>query len=187
MMFSESGALVRFYSEAVQDTVASDEAGRPIFKDQDFVQIQTPGDTKTLIERIARKQDIERFPRAWQAYKTGKEAVLEGTPIEEWALITKSQAMELKGVGIMTVEILAETSDTHIQKLGPGYMKLKVRAGEYLDSADVDAKATAWAREKELLEERIALLEQENTILREAQQPVAKVESEKKTKDKGKK
>lgn len=168
-MYQENGALVEFYRDAVQNKFKSAQEGRPIYDEKDFIRIQTPGDTRTLVVRIASEQDIQRFPRAWSAYQRNVEVAQEGTPLEEWNLISRSQTKELKHVGITTVEILAEVSDANIQKLGPGYMQLRQRARDFLASSADDAKATAWAREKEALEERIRLLEEANAALKAAQ------------------
>jgi|SRR5690625_1652835 len=159
MFNKENNLLVRFYPEAVQNKVASDEAGRPIFEDKDFIHIVVPGDPSNTIQRPIRAADKSRFPNTWNAYAAGKEASETGTPVEHWHLLTKAQAMELKAVNINTVESLVEVSDANLQRLGPGYKKLQAKARDYLASADVDAKATAWAREKEKLEERIRVLE----------------------------
>ena len=54
-MIQENGALVEFYRDAIQNNFKSAEAGRPIFDEKDFVRIQTPGDTRTVITRQSRE------------------------------------------------------------------------------------------------------------------------------------
>lgn len=165
-MYQENGALVEFYRDAVQNNFKSSQEGRPIYDDKDFVKIQTPGDTKTTVVRLVTDQDKQRFPRSWEAYQRNVELAQEGTPLEEWNLISRSQTKELKHVGISTVETLADVSDSNIQKLGPGYSQLRQRARQYLETSADDAKSTAWAREKEALEERVRLLEEANAALK---------------------
>ena len=165
-MISENGALVEFYRDAVQNNFKSAEAGRPIFDEKDFVRIQTPGDTRTVIQRVASDQDKQRFPKAWDMFSRGLEIAEEGTPLEEWQQVTRSQVKELKHVNITTVESLASVSDANIQRLGPGYQQLRERAKQFLESADANAAATEWAREREAMQERIRLLEEANEALR---------------------
>lgn len=175
-MIQENGALVEFYRDAVQNNFKSAQAGRPIFDERDFVRIQTPGDTRTIIARVASDQDKQRFPRAWDAYSRGMELAQEGTPLEEWTQAGRSQVKELKHVGITTVELLAGVSDGNISRLGPGYGQLRDRARQYLESSKEEAKATEWAREREAMQERIRLLEEANEALRAGAQK--KVEQE---------
>lgn len=177
-MYQENGALVEFYRDAVQNNFKSAQEGRPIYDEKDFVRIQTPGDTRTVIQRIASDQDKQRFPKAWEAYLRGVELAQEGTPLEEWNLVSRSQTKELKHVGIATVEALASVSDANLQRMGPGYQQLRLRAQQYLDSSQDNAKATAWAREKEALEERVRLLEEANAALKASAQQETKVNEE---------
>ena len=83
-MISENGALVEFYQGSVQKKAKSAESGRPIFDDRVFVRIQTPGDTRTVIDRIATDQDKRRFSRALSIFERGEQISQEGTPLEEW-------------------------------------------------------------------------------------------------------
>lgn len=167
-MISENGTLVEFYQGAVEIESKSAEAGRPIFEDRDFVRIQTPGDTRTRIDRIASAKDRERFPKAWAIYQRGEQVATEGTPLEEWPMVTRSQVMELKHAGIPSVEALVGVSDGNIQRLGPGYRQLREKARAYLESADAAAKATEWAREREAMQAQIAELKQSIEILQDA-------------------
>ena len=165
-MIHENGALVEFYRGAVQNNFKTAEAGRPIFDERDFVRVQTPGDTKTVIETIASDQYKNLYPKAWDAYSRGLEAVTDGTPITEWPSVTVSQARELQYINIRTVETLAEVSDANIQQMGPGYMQLRQRAREYIDAAKGSAAATATARENEKLREEMSMMKEQIEALR---------------------
>lgn len=173
-MIQENGALVEFYTGSTQNKAKSAEAGRPIFIDRLFVRIQTPGDTRTTIERIATDQDKRRFPRALSIHERGEQIALEGTPLEEWPPITRSQCNELKHTGITTVEILASVTDTNIQKFGPGYPQLREKARAFMASADAEAAATAWAREKAEMQEQMRQMQETVKALQEAQKKPAR-------------
>ena len=83
---------VQFYKKAVKQEDESNEAGRPIFKEFDFVKIMVPGDNLTEIDTYARDSHKQRFPMQWANYqnKVGDKEGFVGTPIEEWTLISRS-------------------------------------------------------------------------------------------------
>ena len=165
-MIHENGALVEFYRGAIQNNIKSAEAGRPIFDEHDFVRIQTPGDTRTLIETRAIDSHKQSYPKAWDAYSRGLEVVTEGTPLAEWPPASASQIKELQYVNIRTVETLAEVSDANIQKMGPGYQQLRQRARDYIAHANDTAASTKADRENERLREELALMKEQMAAMR---------------------
>lgn len=117
---ADSRLAVTFYKRSVKQERESDEAGRPIFKEFDFVRICVPGDNLTEIDTYAQESHKQRFPRQWAHYQnqTAGHEQLVGTPIEEWTLISRSQAEELKGIKFRTVEDVAHCSDQQLQRIG---------------------------------------------------------------------
>jgi hypothetical protein len=93
--------------------MASDEAGRPIFKEFDFVRIMIPGDNLTEIDTYAQESHKQRFPRQWAHYQNqvASHEDIIGTLLEQWPQITRSQADELRGLKFHTVESIADCSD----------------------------------------------------------------------------
>lgn len=179
-MNSENGALVEFYTDAVQNNFRSKQEGRPIFEDRVFVRIQTPGDTRTTINREATDQDKARFPKSWSAFEQGLSEVTEGTPLAQWTAVSASQVKELAHVHVRTVDQLAALSDASIQRMGPGYQQLRQQARHYLENAQDGAKATEVQRENDDLREENALLKEQIKALK-AQ--VKALESDAKEKD----
>ncbi len=59
---ADSRLQVRFYKRPVQQEQESIEAGRPIFKEFDFVHICVAGDTLTEIDTYALPSHKTRFP-----------------------------------------------------------------------------------------------------------------------------
>jgi len=120
MQDADSRLAVKFYKRAVKLEHESSEAGRPIFKDYDFVRIMVAGDSLTEIDTYAQQSHKQRFPRQWLQYQATQESNSEmiGTPVEEWTLISQSQAQELRGIKFMTVESIANASDLHLQRIG---------------------------------------------------------------------
>ena len=117
---ADARLAVTFYKRSVKQEDESVAAGRPIFKEFDFVRICVPGDNLTEIDTYAQESHKARFPRQWAHYQNqvaGHEQLI-GTPIEEWTLISRSQAEELKGIKFRTVEDIANCSDLQLQRIG---------------------------------------------------------------------
>jgi hypothetical protein len=112
---------VRFYKKSVQQEQETMDAGRPIYKDFDFVQICVAGDTLTEIDTYALQNHKTRFPVQWANYMNRQGANDEevvGTPVAEWPLVSKSQAEELRAMKFQTVESIAGASDQQLQRMG---------------------------------------------------------------------
>ena len=85
----DSRLIVKFYKRAMKQEYESIEAGRPIFKDYDFVRIMIPGDNLTEIDTYALESHKHRFPKQWLQYQATQDNSNEihGTPVEQWPLI----------------------------------------------------------------------------------------------------
>jgi membrane protein involved in colicin uptake len=117
---ADARLAVTFYKRSMKQEDESIAAGRPIFKEFDFVRICVPGDGLTEIDTYAQDSHKQRFPRQWAHYQNqvaGQEVII-GTPIEQWPLVSRSQADELKGIKFRTVEDVANCSDQQLQRIG---------------------------------------------------------------------
>jgi len=137
----DSRLYVEFTMEAIHQTAKSEEEGRPIYKDVPHVHIHFPGDrTKQIFRPVKFVDDHQgpadpvRFPKQWAAFQAQAEQVQDGTPIEQWGPLTKSQAMEFKGMHIHTVQQLAGISDSNLTWLGA--RELRDKAIAWLAQAD---------------------------------------------------
>ena len=146
--------LVKFFVKARQDEVATKDKGHPIFKDVEYIDIKIPGNRSGGACRPASYADKQRFPRHYAAFQQRVEAPIEGTPLTEWPLITRSQAEEFSFHNIKTVEHLADLSDTHATNF-MGINALKKKAKVWLESASKSADVNAIAER----DEKIATLE----------------------------
>jgi hypothetical protein len=144
---ADARLAVQFYKKSVKQDIASNEAGRPIFKEFDFVRIMIPGDNLTEIDTYAQESHKQRFPRQWAHYQNqvvNHEDII-GTPLDQWPQITRSQADELRGLKFHTVESIADCSDQQLQRIGmvagmsPHNFRIKAKAFLNLanDSAEV--------------------------------------------------
>jgi hypothetical protein len=104
--------LVKFFTKSREDKTASKKEGRPIFKDVEYVDIKVAGNRSGGASRPATFADKQRFPRHYAAYQQRIEAPMNGTPLAEWPLMTRTQVEELAYHNVKTVEQLVGMSDT---------------------------------------------------------------------------
>lgn len=135
----DSGLVVEFFDDAVEDEAATMLAGRPIYKPVEMIRIYIPGDKTTTV--VKKNDDIQkqRFAQQYAQYKArGESTVIDGTPVSEWPLLNESQRRELRAAGFQTVENIAEVNDQTISMnghLGDILHKLRGHAQAYLAKA----------------------------------------------------
>lgn len=152
----DSRLYVEFENRPVHQEFQSEEEGRPIYKDVPYINIMFPGDkTKQicrpvkLVDDMSGPSDPTRFPRQWALFQEQKEQVQTGTPVSEWGPVTRSQAMELKGMHIHTVEQLAGLADGALNWMGS--RELREKAKTWLENAKGGAEALRLQHENEIL------------------------------------
>jgi len=164
---ADSRLAVQFYKKSMKQEDASNEAGRPIFKEFDFVRIMIPGDNLTEIDTYAQESHKQRFPRQWAHYQNqtaGHEDIV-GTPLDQWPQVTRSQAEELRGLKFHTVESIADCSDQQLQRIGmvagmsPHNFRLKAKA--FLNLANDSAEVAQRESELQALKEENAKIKAE--------------------------
>ena len=164
---ADARLAVQFYKKSVKQDIASDEAGRPIFKEFDFVRIMIPGDNLTEIDTYAQESHKQRFPRQWAHYQNqvASHEDIIGTPLEQWPQVTRSQAEELRGLKFHTVESIADCSDQQLQRIGmvagmsPFNFRLKAKA--FLNLATDSAEVAQRQAEMQALKEENAKIKAE--------------------------
>jgi len=164
---ADARLAVQFYKKSVKQDIASDEAGRPIFKEFDFVRIMIPGDNLTEIDTYAQDSHKQRFPRQWAHYQNqvANHEDIVGTPLEQWPQITRSQADELRGLKFHTVEAIADCSDQQMQRIGmvagmsPYNFREKAKA--FLNLANKSADVAQREAELQALKEENAKIKAE--------------------------
>lgn len=145
---SDNSVYVKFFTKPVKDDSASDAAGRPIFKDREYVEIRTPGQQTNVVQRPVTDMDRSRFRQAYAMFKSGQDDQLVGTPLEEAPWITRSQVEELAYLRVRTVEHLAELNDS-VCGQNAGMYELKRKAQAFIANAKDGAPAAALAAAKE--------------------------------------
>ena len=172
---ADSRLQVRFYKKSVHQEQESMDAGRPIYKDFDFVHICVAGDTLTEIDTYAQQSHKTRFPIQWANYMNRQGANDEevvGTPVAEWPLVSKSQAEELRAMKFHTVEAIASASDQQLQRMG---MAAGMSPYTFRDKAKAFLNLATSAAETDKREQEINALKEE---LAKKEQETAKIKAE---------
>lgn len=153
-------AIPRFFTEPMQDDAKSAEAGRPIFRDVEFIEIRVPGDKDNIPRRPVKDKDRQRFARQYEAWKRNQANPTEGTPLSEWPPLSKSQVEELRHFGVLTLESLAGLSDGQLDRIGP-LKGLRAKAQDALMAAAKGAPMSRLQAENETLRSEVELLKQQ--------------------------
>jgi hypothetical protein len=170
---ADSRLQVRFYKKPVQLEQESIDAGRPIYKEYDFVHICVAGDTLTEIDTFAQQSHKQRFPIQWANYMNrvgASDEEVVGTPVAEWPLVSKSQAEELRAMKFYTVESIASASDQQLQRMGmaagmsPYAFRDKAKA--FLNLATTSAETDKREQEINALKEELAKKDQETAKMK---------------------
>lgn len=159
----DSGLYVEFYWREVKNEQKSIAEGRPIFESKEYIKIMAAGDKTKNWDRPVRKvnngpepSDILRFPRQWEAFQRQEQQVTEGTPVTEWAQITRSDAAMLKSLGFHTIESIANMGEHSMNWMGA--RTYKDMAIAHISKAKDGASAAQWAKEKADLQDQITAL-----------------------------
>lgn len=159
----DNSVFAEFYLHPAEDKEASAREGRPIYTDKEYVRIMVPGDKTTMIERPVRlgtfpKHDNQRFGNQYNAFKGGAGQNLSGTPLAEWAMISRSQVKELEHFNCRTVEQLASMTDTAVQNF-TGVSNLRTLAQRYLEDAKEGSALTKMQAELDERDNRLSSME----------------------------
>jgi hypothetical protein len=165
---------VKFYKRPVQQEQETLEAGRPIYKEFDFVQICVAGDTLTEIDTYVQNSHKTRFPIQWANYQNrvgANDQQVIGTPVAEWPLVSKSQAEELRALKFHTVEAIANASDLQLQRMGMAAgmspYAFRDKAKSFLNLASDSAETDKRTQEIENLRQELAEKELESVRIKQ--------------------
>lgn len=119
---------------------------------------------------------------AWEAWKGGQEAPLNGTPLAVWPGVTTEQGDILRQFGLRTVEEVAAMTDGIVTKIPlPSARDIKANAQRFLESADqnrtaerLEEKDREMAMLKEQLEEMRQIVLSQEAKKKEPEEPAKK-------------
>ena len=180
----DEALLVKFFIKAKLSQSATKKEGRPIYRDVEYIDIKIPGDRTGGACRPARPRDIQRFARHYKAFKErveGDDELIEGTPLSEWASMSRSVVEEMAFFNVKTVEQLAAMSDTHTGKF-MGINALKRKAQEWLAAAKQQQEGINLSQELKKRDDKIDEMSDQIKQLLAAAKPKPKKKSAVKSK-----
>jgi hypothetical protein len=180
---------VRFETRAIHSGSKSVQAGHAVYDNVDFVIIRTPGSRDTVEKkaedwlRDLKKQALDKgrvpmehlrfYEEAHKQWKQGNEIPVSGTPIKMWPAVTPAEVAMLTHAGIMTIEDLAELTESGLRSLGIGGRAWRDKARGWLVAAvDQGKLSEQFAELKNQIALKDAQLEQMQEKLRELEAAV---------------
>ena len=177
---ADDGNFLCFWWDTAKNEHSSTLANRPIYDEVLRLRVNVPGDNKTettfeLERKFTEVTDANgkvlkgssvrvndhisrQYSREIEKFKSTGQSVddMGGTPIEQWTLIDRRMAAELKAMHIHTVEALASLGDAGINALGMGGRGLVEKAKAFLEAADGGAPLSRLADENEALKGKVS-------------------------------
>jgi hypothetical protein len=156
----DDSLFVVFYMGVITDEAASEQAGRLIARDAEFIRIMVPGDKNNIIDQPVSERDKRRFPRQYAQFKAGakEEEQITGSRLRDWPAASRAQVLEYEFMGVKTVEQLAELRDDVVSRI-PGARDLKEIAKGWLGRAKSTAEVAQAVAKEKALQARISELE----------------------------
>lgn len=165
---SKGKMLVFFHTEQVKHNFESKKQNRPVYVPKVFIKKLVPGDNRLMIDRPMRETDMEEFPVEWARFEQKKAALVVGTPIDAWPILSDTQKAEFRALNIFTIDQFANLPDSAGERI-MGFLDLRTKArgfilaskdAEMMDKvrAETDAKLAAQDAEMQKLREQIAAL-----------------------------
>lgn len=158
-----------FNTISVLDEQRTKEENRPIYRDEEFVEIRIAGDRNfaptfpahQMWKRIDGEEVTyaQRWQKQYAAFKEDRVQVAEGTPLEELTFLTQAKRHELRALKIYTAEALAALEGRNLKALGMEGQKLKAQAQAFLDTARGTGESSRMAAEIAELRARLSRFE----------------------------
>lgn len=168
---SSSGLAVRFHLLPVKDEEQSKAQGRPIFKETEFIEIKVPGDRTMASDEIVTDEHRHRFAQQYARFKATGESSAVGTPLENWAAVTRADVEEMRYFNVRTVEQLAGLSDANARNVG-AVLSLRKKAQDWLAAAEKGAPVAALRSE---IERRDAEIDTLKGMVKEMGEQIARL------------
>lgn len=195
MSANENLLVPTFRVNVEPNEAASKAAGRPIFTEQEVVEIRYAGDRQKVsvfpaheaepnATRLAGQESTPYshyrqgepityamvYGEQYRKFKSLEAQDVSGTPLTELPFLTEARRRELRALNIHTAEALAALDGGPLKQIGPGGRELKNQAQAYIDkatgSADVTALAATVASLQQQIKDRDELIQNFTTTRR---------------------
>lgn len=158
--------LVKFTIQPTYCEAESIVQGRPVYKDEETIQIMMPG-SRDVTSAMVDESYRQRFARQYAKFKAGHAQLQSGTPLGVLVWLSPAQVAELNAVNCFTVEQLAGMSDVLAQKF-MGAHALRQRAQNYLASAKEQAPMLKLQAELEKRDDQLAQMQKQLATLQDS-------------------
>lgn len=165
---ARSGECVLFEVRAELNVRKSEEQGRPIHDDVEYIKIFWPGDNTKEIHRPVRQEDKAKYAPEYTAFTEKREQLMSGTPLSAWGALHESTVADLRALKVYTVEQLAGLSEIGIAKLGMGARDMVAKAQAFLNKG---SEAELLRAQVETLTKRVQELESQLAAPRRGRPP----------------
>jgi hypothetical protein len=182
MAVNPDDSIVAIFKEhAVKNPEKSLAAGRPIYDDEELVELHYPGsknwsahpatsfshwDTDPQSGEQIKVTFAERFSRQYQQFKAHAVQTKSGTPLTYAPFLTEARRAELRAQNVYTVEALAAIDGQELKNLGPGGREMKNSAMEYIENTQRGAISAQVQEELEVLRAKNQLMEEDLAALK---------------------
>lgn len=160
---SEEGIAARFYDRTVK-TAKLDNHGFPIFEEVCFCEIRLKDNLSEVFDQPATEDKKRRFSAEYAHYLQARKQVQIGTPLEQFAFLSKPEVEALKVRGIYSIEALSELDDAKAADLG--VTKERDLAQKFKQQAEGNLNLSRWQKQEEDYKARIHRLEEDIQSLR---------------------
>ena len=130
------GCFPRFYIQPVLDADKTAEAGHPVFKDVEYVEVIVTKSKNFRPMYKVTETHKKRWAQQYAAFKNAQDGNIEGYRLDEWSMMPRSFSETLKSLQIITLEQFILVPQDDLKILGPGIMELQHQAEEILDNRD---------------------------------------------------
>lgn len=137
-----------------------------------FARITIPGDKTTVIDRLVKDSDKDRWPRQWEAFERGAEQISAGgTPLEMWPVINKARLTGLHAMNVWTVEQIANMTDGNLAKIGMDGRKLQQKARELIKDKGAPQRVDELEAQNRTMQEQLAEVQKQLAELSQKRKP----------------
>lgn len=128
---------IRFFHKEVEDKHGSIDAGRTVFKTEEWIEFSTPGSSGRMQVTPMRVRDEHRklYAQAYNAWKNNEEPPVDGTTLNEFPMINQGMRDSFKRAGIKTIEALSVADENVLRHVGPGARDAQNKARAWLDAS----------------------------------------------------
>jgi hypothetical protein len=170
----DASLVALFRHQAILNEAKTAKEGRPIFDDQEVVEVRFPGSRAMSVfpataishwgvDPFTGSQTkityAERFASQYRQFKEHASQTKSGTPLAHAPFLTEGRRAELRALNIYTVEALASIDGQELKNLGIGGREMKNQAEEYIAEGKLKAPNLQMQIELDALRARNLVLE----------------------------